>query len=25
VYEFEVEYPSAHVMKGYYTLNSLVK
>ena len=25
VYEFEVEYPSARVMKGYYTLNSLVK
>ncbi|MBT5794375.1 MAG: hypothetical protein HOI10_05865 [Deltaproteobacteria bacterium] len=25
VYEFEVEYPPAHVMKGYYTLNSLVK
>ena len=25
VYEFEVEYPSAQTMKGYYTLNSLVK
>jgi hypothetical protein len=25
VYEFEVEYPSAQIMKGYYTLNSLVK
>ena len=25
VYEFEVEYPSIHIMKGYYTLNSLVK